>query len=477
MRGLRADALSERRRCVALTVVLALGVIAGWRCSAGSSPAATVAPSSSLGKIAYVLDGDIWTKTLPNGAPHNITHLTAADRAANTTYWRPAWSPSGAWLIVWKGKQPGVMRSDGSDARLYNVPAVAWSPTNDQLAYNPSGNAQSGSQGLVVEDATGLNRDVIARCFAPAGETCGMTDITWRSDGSEVAYVEHHQRPGAQIERTYEAIKRIGATGVGLPEVAYAGETPPRDGLGMLSWNYLYGMLVYRIPGFTADLADGVTVEELHDSVRDRLFALAPAGPVLLLDRSLLSSVGEETVLTDGTGRQSWTDKRIAIVSVATGISTGVTPANVAAVQPALFSTPHHDADALAYSAAPDAGLLTGDASAGAPAKAALALRKIWVMRDFHAEPRQLTSDPAYRDEFPQWSADGSQILFARLDAHDHWSLWLVPSTGGTPVRTVERIDWTAPLKALQVNDPPAWLGYYGTIAWRDVLDWWWPRR
>ena len=36
-----------------------------------------------------------------------------------------------------------------------------------------------------------------------------------------------------------------------------------------------------------------------------------------------------------------------------------------------------------------------------------------------HGRRRQLTNDPRYSDEEPQWSSDGSHILFARTDAQD----------------------------------------------------------
>lgn len=468
---------------IAMTAVLALGVIAGWRCSGSSSRNATVSPgaaTSPLGKVAYVLDGDIWVKSLPDGKPEQITHRTKKERDTGVRFSAPRWSPTGTWLSAVKGEQPWLARADGSNARGFPIGSgVVWSPINDQIAYVPSGAQFGSSSDLVVEDATGLNRDVIARCFVPAGEECNMSDITWRGDGSEIAYVEHHRRPATTVERTYEAIMHVGATGALPPQVYYAEPSPPKDGLGILSWDSPTIMLVYRRPGFSASaLADGVMLEQAGAG---QLFVPAPVQPTVLLDPSLRSSLrGDPVLLTDGSGRESWTNKRVATLTWGGnsdlrspgGASADATPPEIAAVQPAL--DPGDAMFAIAYSGAPDAG---SGVSGGDPAKVALAHRKIWISTGptdalgVFLERRQLTSDPAYRDEFPQFSPDGEQILFARMDAHDEWSLSLIPSAGGDAKQVVPKVDVASVLPS---GEPP-WLGYYGTIPWHDVFDWWRP--
>ena len=94
--------------------------------------------------------------------------------------------------------------------------------------------------------------------------------------------------------------------------------------------------------------------------------------------------------------------------------------------------------------------------------------RRIWVMPvegDSPAKP--LADDPAYRDEYPLWSAEGSHILFVRMDAEDSVSLWLVPAEGGEPSLVVDGLE--------VVGGPPsgAWFGYYGYVDWQPLFDWW----
>jgi hypothetical protein len=79
-------------------------------------------------------------------------------------------------------------------------------------------------------------------------------------------------------------------------------------------------------------------------------------------------------------------------------------------------------------------------------------------------KPRQLTSDPAYRDERPLFSADGRQILFVRLDGENCAGLWLVQPDGSGLGQIVEKVgrltgDFT--------------FGYYGAVAWDELFAYW----
>jgi Tol biopolymer transport system component len=117
----------------------------------------------------------------------------------------------------------------------------------------------------------------------------------------------------------------------------------------------------------------------------------------------------------------------------------------------------------IAYVAMPDSGGLSG----GEPARQALMQRRIFVANTSgDPQPRQLTDDPAYRDEYPLWSADGASILFARIDAQDRASLWLVPAAGGEPRRVLDAL-------SPPPEPAPSWLGYYGHVDWDKLLDWW----
>jgi hypothetical protein len=93
--------------------------------------------------------------------------------------------------------------------------------------------------------------------------------------------------------------------------------------------------------------------------------------------------------------------------------------------------------------------------------------RRIWVANtQGESQLQQLTDDPAYRDERPLWSADGSRLLFARLDAEGRASLWLIPAAGGESRRVVDEL---TPLP----GPASGWFGYYGHVDWDQLFDWW----
>lgn len=88
----------------------------------------------------------------------------------------------------------------------------------------------------------------------------------------------------------------------------------------------------------------------------------------------------------------------------------------------------------------------------------ALRKRRIWLVENLFGDEttRRLTGDPGYRDEWPQWSADFEQILFARLDEAGVASLWLVDARGGQPRQIVEKItlDDTEDSAAIRIDWP-----------------------
>jgi len=162
---------------------------------------------------------------------------------------------------------------------------------------------------------------------------------------------------------------------------------------------------------------------------------------------------GKLLAITEGYGRETWSHKRIAVMEPTSGTLTYLTDEKTAVLSP-VWSL---DGQRIAYVAAPDIGFVGG----GEVAKAGAAQRRIWVTKRDGSGKRQLTHDAAYRDERPLWSADGSHILFARLDQKGRAGLWLMRDDG----RKLRQV--------ADLSPAPEWFGYYGYINWDGYFAWW----
>ena len=400
-----------------------------------------------LGKLAYVQGGDIWVKDLPDGEPQRLT--------GDGSNGEPRWSPSGNWLAFRKGDDVWIIHADGTNAR--RVPAApiwdcTWSPVADRLAYI------SGQTSLRV-----IEPDVLADT-GPEGEgqvilqaainEQPLTTIqypVWSPDERQLAYVLHFRRPDALPDVS------IGIADLESgPRELYAPPSPSQDDLVLAGWTPDgQSVLFWPDPSFSASaLADGQPLLRLP---------LGGGKPVQVADSMLLhtdfrssSPTGQHIALTVGAGRETWTNKRIVLIYLETGGWKYLTDEAVSAFSP-TFSP---DGSQIAYVAAPDVGHVWG----GNEAKAGAAQRRIWVMNVDGSDQHPLTDDPAYRDERPLWSRDGTYVLFARMDNQDRASLWIIPAGGGEPQQIVD---------GLMMDELTGWFGNYGHIEWDVFFDWW----
>jgi hypothetical protein len=264
----------------------------------------------------------------------------------------------------------------------------------------------------VIEDADGKHSRTVATPYASPTEA-GQTTLFWTRDGSFM-YLEARWPNEAAIPA-----KTPGS----LPP------SPPPDRwssvvLGHMDPDGSTRQALTRFePPTTQVVPEGLSPETL-------LFSTAPLeGGVQLLDGLPLYSVStsgggqrdlEVTVVPGGgisarpgaasqfavivgRGRESWTNKQLAIIDASSGAITTVTSPDTAANWP-IWSP---DGSQLAYVGSVDAGPNGRDAS--------YASRRIWIMNADGSNNRQLTTGDDIRDEAPQWSADGNHILFFRL--------------------------------------------------------------
>jgi Tol biopolymer transport system component len=406
----------------------------------------TDTPTPSLGKLAYVQGGDIWVKALPDGEPQRLT--------TDGRNQEPRWSPSGQWLAFRKGdQQVWLMSADGNGAQALNegaaVDAFAWAPADDRMAYVASGEMRA-----IDADGTDLVT-LVPQSFADR-DPGQVGHIGWNPEGAWIAY--EWVEPPLDQPLTYEGLWKVSSDGRRRVEL-YASGAPEKgvailagwslDGQYILFWqgDILSASLLSDGPAFYSLPAGGGEPIEMVDSVlvHDDFVAPAPQGHWL--------------AVAAGYYRATWTNKRVGVLEADGGELTWLTDESVAAFSPAWSPDGIH----LAYVAMPDRGDLVG----GEEMRMGMMERHIWVINaQGKPQPQQLTDDPAYRDERPLWSADGSHLLFVRMGAEGPASLWLIPAGGLRPRPVVDELTpWPG-----RDSD---WFGYYGHIDWDQLFDWW----
>jgi TolB protein len=416
-----------------------------------------------LGKVAFVQGGNLWVKALPDGEPLRLT--------TDEGNLRPRWSPSGAWLTFEKGNSVlWLVRADGTGAHavadVSTEGAYAWSPVDDVLAfvYAPGQICLRTGAALAGESSTGercVTLSVPGGLANPEHAPETISDLTWSPDGSTLAFVREWGSAGAdEPGREYVGIWTLAVRGNGLPVERY-GVTKPERGIQIASSAPGgHGLLFWQLPGFSASIAaDGLPLWGL--TFDGQVPVQLPYQTLAYADYLAWSSTPEQLALILGTGRQTWANKQLAWLSSEATHPVTLTDRTQAAAWP-TFSP---DGARLAYVAMPASDpTLGGDA-----VRRALTGRRVWIADlSGKAPARVLVDNPTYRDERPEWSADGTSILFARFDAAGKASLWLVPSTGGQPRMVVETLGGTAGGQPV-----PDWFGFYGYVDWDRVFSWW----
>jgi dipeptidyl aminopeptidase/acylaminoacyl peptidase len=385
-----------------------------------------------LGKITFAQAGNLWLRSLPSGQSRKLV--------AGARIQSPRFSPSGEWIAYHNGDERYVIRSDGSEATHLPSGSISWLPTEDVLAV-------TNNEGVRLLSSTNgwnapklVNKEARVPVFSP--------------DGTQFIYftaIERGKGPSGEAMRDGQ-----------LCRVVLTGAKPEPQ---VLISKYLTGMIPYAwardeksvLYWEDPDFSESVRADGL-DLFRIKASGGSPQAlgvTVLVHDDMLaLSPVENKLAVTTGGGRESWSEKRIAIVDLDTLNLRYLTNESMSAVCPSWSP----DGKQIAYAAAPDEHMNVG----GGPEARRYLERHIWVADAFGATvPKQITHDDAYRDEEPIWSVDGTHLLFCRMDRDDRGALWLMSADGDNSIQVAG---------PLALGD--SWFGYYGYIGWRQTFDW-----
>ena len=83
-------------------------------------------PPPVTGKLAYIHNGNVWIKTLPDGTARQVSQTGGAES--------PQWSPSGNWLVFRESQKTVLVHMAGEHIEIDGRDA-AWAPSDDQLAF------------------------------------------------------------------------------------------------------------------------------------------------------------------------------------------------------------------------------------------------------------------------------------------------------------------------------------------------------
>ncbi|NMB91047.1 MAG: hypothetical protein GYA17_22025 [Chloroflexi bacterium] len=396
------------------------------------------AQTGELGWVAYARDGGLWVQSLPNGEAQRITE--AGDDA------RPRPSADGAWLAFRRAGALYVCAPDGSSltqiADSAGVPFYAWSPGENALLY------QSEDGRLLLATFPGPAVEVL---FSPGqGPLAGAQLVgwpAWSPDGQRVAFAVQGGQPPAV---DYTALWVAAIADPGEISAAYQDPAPQEGNLLLAGWAAGGdGLLFWKQLSFSASLAaDGLPLLWVTPG-HDQPVNVATT----LVEADFWEAAGPAVVVAAGSGRETWTGKQIQVFDLSTQPARVVSPPGLSALSPAVSP----DGQRIVFSAGPDL--------AGSPPDGSALPERSLRLTDLQGQTqRQLTRDPAYRDEHPQWSADGRWLLFARIDAAGSGSLWLLSPwvEGAAPQKIAEGLDLG-----------PYAQDTHGWINWGNLYAWW----
>lgn len=408
---------------------------------------------SNMGMLAYVKDGNIYIKVLPDG---QVKQLTIDGKNHS-----PHFSPSGQWIAYYKNDKLCLIKISSDETREINtnneVIEFIWSPVSDTIAYI----TQTGSL-FVASSPEWYENELVPNI--DGGEKTYVIAIAWSPDGGWIAYSQNKwikKEPPPEIYSSLFKIRKDGSE-----EIELCGSNVLLDRTLPLPDAYYASIVaIWSLDGEYILFWSEFTAAALANGTSLMVIPANGGNPSEVVDRMLLysdfldnSPNGKSIAVTEGGDRLTWTNKHIVVVNITSGDRSIITDKNISALYPE-WST---DGKQIAYVAAPDIGsnIVGGDI-----AKAEMINRSIWVVNVSNMEKlqfKQLTNDQAYRDEFPIWSKDGKYILFAQIDTEGIVSLWLIPEEGGEPQQVVEELTLTS-----------GWFGFYGYTDWNDYFDWW----
>lgn len=381
---------------ISATVVLLVVLVAA--CGEGEET------KQSVGKVAFIRDGDVWTLHLDSGQERRLT--------SDGRNCCPRWSADGQWISFKKvyteeaEAQVGlwVMRDDGSDVWHVEGKGVLsegelWAPSGHRFAYQAEDLVSRDSavyepinpRAWVVDPDRGARWEL----SVPDGE---VSHLVWSPDGRQLALQVAVDEVGDPL--ISQGLWLTNSDGTN-PRHLYSGQDPA--GLGrpggtlLLSWSpdgkyvafwtsYSHSATSAGRPLFTIAIEGGAPTRLGEGAMlREEFIVWAPDSSRI----AFVEVIPEET--------------QIVVADPVTGDRAVVTDEGWVDSAPAWSP----DGQRLAYLSEP----------IPPPAERAVSMfltPQVWVMNADGSQKHGVTDALDFKHVHPQWSRDGQHILFLR---------------------------------------------------------------
>jgi TolB protein len=422
----------------------------------GQPPAASQPPSTDpvnpsanpeafrgQGKLAFIAAGRLYVL---DGSTAKVTAITAQGGQPVS----PVWSADGQWLAFLYAESEGapqqlhIARADGTAAETVKLPdgvvpwQYAWSPKEPVLALG----AQSG----LWRKAPGQEPVLLS-----AGQL-GRGGLVWSPDGSQIAFAPVLPAPQPPPGTVVDTISPRG----GDPTQLLAA---PETAIHLAAWlPGKNGLLAWTGPMSASLSADGMLLE--HVAPDGKLQGLT--GMLAYPEWLAFSPDQSRLVAVAGGGRMAWVGKGLALCDLASASA-----AAAGAAKEPCTAIPHPagkvdldpawspKGDRIAFVRADE---VRGDLTHPSLIEQWVPSRTLWLSAPDGSEAKELTAagQGIYQ---PQWSADGSHLLFVRASG-----IYLLGENDKEPV-----------LIAGPLASDPNLFGYYGFAPTTAYLAWYRP--
>ncbi len=408
----------------------------------------TPEPAHSLGRLAYVKQGDIWVQDVPDGKAVQITN-DGQNR-------QPMLNPTGEWVAYYKGEDVWAAHADGSGARRVAEKAVraAWAPTGSRAPFfDKRGELwiQTGD-GSFIAYSPSLTE---TREILPAGTLgpSGRATLIWANDGT-LAWSGNMDDIASSGEWKQELTvqQADGQDKKALPLSKDIRES--------------YLQLVSWIPGTRLILAgSGLLANSLWVDGVPLVTINADTGEIRQLDATMLLTPGAYAWkpgadglmgLAEGASRFLQQNKRLSLLNTLSGEMTRVTDEKLAAFEPAWSP----GGKLLAFDASPAVSQPQGD---GSSMEGALRGRAIYVASPETGKVTTCTQPDTASDYAPRWAGDDEHLLYVRKNGTTaEIRLTTCSQTGSGAAQSDEVL-----VSGLNVERPC----YYSGCEWQQLLD------